>query len=120
MANKVEDVTTLLDDKIEKDIIEEDLMDRHLTYKVKVDQNANTDRDKEIIAEGTTLKVIIRAQPSKAIEINEPHKVSTSYRKALKEFFGGVTVGKINFQNLLYNSTSNFKILARVNYDFST
>ena len=101
MENKVDNRAAVLDDKIEKDIAKEDLMDRHLTYQVKVGQNVNTDRDNEIIAEGTTLKVILRAQPSRAIEINGPHKVSAPYREAFKEAFREITGEKIKFQNLL-------------------
>jgi len=102
MAKSSEEGTVILDDELEKGLEEGGLTQRHLTYRVKVGRNVNEDgNNKKNLAEVKTLMVILRSQPSKAIEINGPREVLVSYKKSLMESFEELTGGSISFQSLL-------------------
>ena len=102
MAKSSEEGTVILDDELEKGLEEGGLKQRHLTYRVKVGRNVNEDgNNKKNLAEVKTLMVILRSQPSKAIEINGPREVLVSYKKSLMESFEELTGGSISFQSLL-------------------
>lgn len=102
MGKKRNGESVILDDRIRNEKSEEDLMDRHLAYDVKVGESkVASGEDGNEIVEGPTLKVILRAQPSKAIEINGPFKISRPYKESLKKKYSEQFGGNLDFQDIL-------------------
>ncbi len=92
----------ILDDRIREEKDKDDLMERHLSYDVKVGESKVAQgEDGNDIVEGPTLKVILRAQPSKAIEVNGPFKISKPYKNSLRKKYSEEYGGNINFQDIL-------------------
>ena len=94
--------SVFLADDVADEIDEDDLLDRHLSYRVEVTEGEVTKEDggkgeDNIVKESTSFIVTLRAQPHKAIEINGPQRVANSYRESLKE----VKKGEMEFKNLL-------------------
>ena len=95
--------SVLLQNDLLEEIKREDLMERHLSYRVEVREGKvgnNGDSD-TIVEESSTFKVILRAQPHDAIEINGPHEIAYPYKDALKETFVERNDEEISFQNIL-------------------
>jgi len=96
--------TVLLDEGMREKKAKVDLSERHLSYDVKVGESkvAQGENGNDIV-EGPTLKVIFRAQPSKAIEVNGPFKISEPYKNSLQKKYSEEFGENINFQNILSN-----------------
>lgn len=101
LDNRQEDNRALLDDDLENRPSREDLLERHLSYRVKVGKEKTNSGGKEGVVEGPTFKVIMRVQPSKAIEVNGPSKVTDPYREVLKDTFENQFGDSIQFKNIL-------------------
>jgi hypothetical protein len=91
----------VLEDELRNDYGEEDLFERHLSYRVKVGSSEVTENGEDGIVEGTTFKVILRAQPTRAIEINGPDKVSSPYRDSLKTSYRKTFGEEVEFRHIL-------------------
>ncbi len=102
MDHLLENKTAALDDELRTSVSREDLMERHLSYRIEVGQlREEDDGVKRNIAEGTSLKVIMRAQPTKAIEINGPEEIASPYREALKKTLQKQTNREVTFEDIL-------------------
>lgn len=98
----LENKTAALDDELRTSVSLEDLMERHLSYRIEVGKlKEEDDGAKRNIAEGTSLKVIMRVQPKKAIEINGPQDVSEPFREALQTSFSRLQNKNITFKDIL-------------------
>ena len=103
MDRNQEGEKVVLEDELRSDYEQEDLYDRHLSYRIKVGtSDVKGNRDDNIV-EGTTFKVIMRAQPSRAIEINGPQNVSSPYKDALKSSYRKIFEDEVQFQHVLNN-----------------
>ncbi len=103
MDRNQEGEKVVLEDELRSDYDQEDLYDRHLSYRIKVgNSDIKGNRDDNIV-EGTTFKVILRAQPSRAIEINGPQNVSSPYRDSLKSSYREMFEEEVQFQHILSN-----------------
>ncbi|MBS3812739.1 hypothetical protein KGY64_02835 [Candidatus Bipolaricaulota bacterium] len=82
---------------------EEDILDRHLSSEVEVGKASDLGRDevRGNIAVGKSLEVIMRIQPTKAVEINGPRDFSTVYREAVKRAFKRIHGRSVNFTDVL-------------------
>jgi len=60
-----------------------------------------TGEEDSMLEESTTFKVILRAQPNEAIEINGPHDISSHYKEALKDAFNKRTGKNLTFQDIV-------------------
>jgi len=102
MDKLLDEETAIIDDNIEEGVTDTDLVERHLSYRIKVGKvGEDLKTDKQNIAEGTSLKVIMRTQPSKAIEINGPHDVSSNYKQAIKTSFEKLNNQSLSFTDIL-------------------
>ncbi|MFB6290452.1 MAG: hypothetical protein ABEJ25_01810 [Candidatus Bipolaricaulia bacterium] len=103
MENKCNGETVVLDDEIKDDIQKQDLLERHLSYTVKVTEGtvAGNGQEESIVKESSTFKVILRAQPNEAIEINGPDRISQPYKEALNETLADHNGEKITFQDIV-------------------
>ena len=95
--------TVTLDDELEENVTREDLLERHLSYRVKVREGNVTKggNGDNIVEESSTFKVILRAQPNEAIEINGPHGTSQKFKRAIKEYFNKQNGNEITFQDIV-------------------
>lgn len=93
----------LLEDELRSDYEREDLFDRHLSYRIKVGNSNVKGNGEDNIVEGTTFKVILRVQPSRAIEINGPQNVSSPYKSSLKSSYREMFGDEVQFQHVLSN-----------------
>ncbi|MCF7875691.1 hypothetical protein K9M06_01415 [Candidatus Bipolaricaulota bacterium] len=103
MEDKVSDRSVFLGDEVARDLDREDLLEKHLSYRVEVAAGEVTDTGGEdsIHEETTTFKVILRTQPNDAIEINGPHDISSRYKEALKDSFKEHTGANLTFQDIV-------------------
>ena len=103
MDENREGESVLLQDDTAKEINKEDLMERHLSYRVEVREgNVSDDGNNNNMAEESrTFKVILRAQPNEAIEINGPYEIAYPYKEAVKETFINRNGEEVTFQNIL-------------------
>lgn len=84
MESKREDESVILDEEFKQDINEEELLRRHISYRIKVGEEESGSPNEDNIVEGKRFKVILRKQPSKAIEINGPYELSSPFKDSLK------------------------------------
>lgn len=103
MDDKEANKAVTLDDELEENVTSEDLLERQLSYRVevregKVTKGGNGDN---IVKESSTFKVILRAQPNEAIEINGPYSISHQFKEALKEAFHKQNGNEITFQDIV-------------------
>lgn len=103
MDRNQEGEKVLLEDELRSDYEKEDLFDRHLSYRVKVGNSEVKANGEDNIIEGTTFKVILRAQPTRAIEINGPQNVSSPYKDSLKNSYRKMFGDEVEFQHILKN-----------------
>ena len=103
MDKAEENRAVLLTEETADRITEEELLERHLSYKVDATTGDLTESDnkEEIVGESKSFKVILRAQPHRAIELNGPRDVTSSYRDAVKETFAEMTGNRISFNDIL-------------------
>lgn len=80
-----------LDSDLRDNLKEGYLKKHHLTYEIQMGTKSGQSGDSlPTVAEtdgGSTFKVILRGQPNKAIEINGPKELVSSYCSALEEVF---------------------------------
>ncbi|MFB6215239.1 MAG: hypothetical protein ABEI54_05135 [Candidatus Bipolaricaulia bacterium] len=103
MEDNRKDESVLLHDDLKEDINREDLLERHLSYRVEVTEGTVTDKESEdnIVEESTTFRVILRAQPNEAIEINGPDEIAHPYKEALRETLIERKGEEVEFQNIV-------------------
>ncbi|MFW6071018.1 MAG: hypothetical protein ACOC86_01370 [Candidatus Bipolaricaulota bacterium] len=106
MDENREDEKVLLDDEIDESIAREDLLDRHLSYRIKVGRTETISENGNRIIEGPTFKVIMREQPSRSIEINGPGDISLPFKETLRSTFRDLFSDGIHFENILNDKNS--------------
>ena len=103
MEVRVDNKSVFLGDEFARDVDKENLLERHLSYRVEVTEGevTATGEEDDMLEESTTFKVILRVQPHEAIEINGPHDISSHYKEALKDGFNERTGKNLTFQDIV-------------------